>query len=241
MAKETVLSARLQSLRESRGLTQQQVVDRAFPLISSAQVLSNYENARRAPDFETLCKFASIYGVTTDYLLGVRDEENPQSKEFSEAVGLSELAISGLLSMPKDLKQQLNKIFESHYMLLFLQRMALLESSVCMASETEATLFKVISEIAEDFDADSDMALKFKATTLERASEFVKEERYARFEAIDIATKLVDYIYPLTNWDRLGSLCAYNSNTKKMEEYARAIGDGDFADFIAGKGEWSGK
>lgn len=235
------MSARLQSLRESRGLTQQQVVDRAFPLISSAQVLSNYENARRAPDFETLCKFASIYGVTTDYLLGVSDDENPQSREFSEAVGLSEFAVSMIMDMPKDNKRQLNKLLESWRLIILLASMNSLESATDLGRNAESEMFKVTSEMVKDFGADSDMGLKFKDVSSRNMSFLENDERYARFNAIDAATRIIDHIYPLTNWERLSTLCAYNSNTKNLEEHARSINEDDFADFIAGKGEWSGK
>ena len=33
--------------------------------------LSNYETGRREPDLETLAQLANLYGVTTDWLLGI--------------------------------------------------------------------------------------------------------------------------------------------------------------------------
>ena len=66
---------RLASVRKCRKITQQSVVD-SIDLISSAQVLSNYENGNRSPDYQTLVALANYYHVTTDYLLGVSNEEN---------------------------------------------------------------------------------------------------------------------------------------------------------------------
>ena len=33
--------------------------------------LSNYETGRHEPDLETLAQLANLYGVTTDWLLGI--------------------------------------------------------------------------------------------------------------------------------------------------------------------------
>ena len=90
----SILSDRLAAMRESRGLTQQNVVDMSNGLIGTIQVYSNYEKGKRNPDYETLCRLATIYGVTTDFLLGRTDEELPQIKETHETTGLSYHAIS---------------------------------------------------------------------------------------------------------------------------------------------------
>lgn len=78
----SVLSERLAKMRKNRGLTQQQVVDQSNGLIGTIQVYSNYEKGNRNPDYETLCRLATIYGVTTDFLLGRDDEEIPQIEDF---------------------------------------------------------------------------------------------------------------------------------------------------------------
>ena len=63
------------------------------------------------------------------------------------------------------------------------------------------------------------------------------QERYARFESIEAATQLIDSMFPLTNWDKLKDLCKDNELFERLEQYARSIGENDFADFIADKGE----
>lgn len=108
----SILSERLAAMRKSRGLTQQQVVDRSNGIMGTIQVYSNYEKGNRNPDYETLCQLATIYGVTTDFLLGRTDEELPQAKEFGEATGLSNHAISVFSAIP-EASHFINAIFAS--------------------------------------------------------------------------------------------------------------------------------
>lgn len=54
-------------LREDRGWTQEQTA--GFLGISRA-ALSHYEKNRREPDTDTLSKFADLFHVTVDYLVG---------------------------------------------------------------------------------------------------------------------------------------------------------------------------
>lgn len=126
---DTVLSVRLRSLRDRRGLTQQQVVDRSGKLISTTQVLSNYENGQREPSHETLCRLASIYGVTTDYLLGRTDEELPQAKSVEEMTGLSSHAISTFTNIP-DASWCVNAIISSDELQDIFREMFLIRNMV---------------------------------------------------------------------------------------------------------------
>lgn len=57
----------LAALRKEKKLGQKEL---AALLNLSVSTISNYEKGVHAPDFDTLCKMADFYGVTTDYLLG---------------------------------------------------------------------------------------------------------------------------------------------------------------------------
>ena len=59
---------RLRLLRQTKGLTQKQL---ALQLGLSNSIVSSYENGFRYPSFDVLIKIASVFGTTTDYLLGV--------------------------------------------------------------------------------------------------------------------------------------------------------------------------
>ena len=62
---------RLRELREKKRLSQQQLVDWLGLTRSS---ISNYENNTQTPPADTLVRLADIYGVSVDYLLGVKND-----------------------------------------------------------------------------------------------------------------------------------------------------------------------
>ena len=62
----------LKKLRLQEGLTQQQLADK---LGLTKSVVSYYELQERYPSPEVLIKLASIFHVTTDYLLGLEQSE----------------------------------------------------------------------------------------------------------------------------------------------------------------------
>jgi len=64
---------RLHESRERRKLKQKEVAEYLGIAVRSYQ---NYEGGQRQPDFETLVAIADYLEVTTDYLLGRRDEAN---------------------------------------------------------------------------------------------------------------------------------------------------------------------
>lgn len=231
----SVLSERLAATRESRGLTQQQVVDRSEGLIGAIQVYSNYETGKRNPDYGTLCQLATIYGVTTDFLLGRTDEELPQIKEFRVATGLSDHAISVITTLPSGATQILSSMIESLDFMLFLYRLLLFKEAKDSSSKLYETLSDIVKVASDDFHQNQGISKQMRSSIFETES----QERYARFESIEAATQLIDSMFPLTNWDKLKDLCKDNELFERLEQYARSIGENDFADFIADKGEYS--
>ena len=70
-------SERLRALRAEKGVLQ---ADVAGALMISPQSYSTYENGRE-PNYETLCRAARYFGVTTDYLMGLVEYRNAGEKE----------------------------------------------------------------------------------------------------------------------------------------------------------------
>lgn len=68
-----MLGDRLKRLRNTKGLTQQEVADR---LHMSRGTYAHYEINKRQPDYDTLQRFADFFDCTVDYLLG-REREIP--------------------------------------------------------------------------------------------------------------------------------------------------------------------
>lgn len=233
----SVLSERLAAMRKSRGLTQQQVVDRSDGLIGTIQVYSNYEKGNRNPDYETLCQLAAIYGVTTDFLLGRTDEELPQIKEFRDATGLSDYAISVITALPDDSTKVLSSMIESFDFVIFLDRLLFFKKTKDLSSKWSEILNDSVKIASDDFHQNQEISKRMKSSVSSRIFATEGQERYARFESIEAATQLIDSMFPLTNWDKLKDLCKDNELFERLEQYARSIGENDFADFLADKGE----
>jgi len=68
---------KLKELRDEKGLSAAQV---ATHLCITRRGYSNYEQGLRQPNFNILIKLAKFFDVTTDYLLGLENEDG--SKEI---------------------------------------------------------------------------------------------------------------------------------------------------------------
>jgi len=64
--------ARLRQLRIEKGLSQPQLAQRVSVTKS---VISAYENEIRMPSYDILIKLATLFHVSTDYLLGMNNEK----------------------------------------------------------------------------------------------------------------------------------------------------------------------
>ncbi len=73
---------RLKALRLSKSLTQQQLSDK---LGLTKSVISAYETDLRLPSYDVLKHIAVIFGVTTDYLLGMSKEKTIDASKLSES------------------------------------------------------------------------------------------------------------------------------------------------------------
>ena len=65
---------RLKDIREDRDLTQREVAEH---LHIRQNTYSQYENGQRGLPLDTLVKLARFFEVSTDYILGLTDEDKP--------------------------------------------------------------------------------------------------------------------------------------------------------------------
>ena len=65
-----MLGARIKELRKEFGLSQ---VELAMRMEVTKQTISNWENENIQPSIDMLVGLASVFNVTTDYLLGLDD------------------------------------------------------------------------------------------------------------------------------------------------------------------------
>lgn len=83
------MARRLLTARANKGLTRKQVAE----LIGvSDSLIGLYESAARQPSLSNLVKLASLYNVTTDYLLGCEK----QDYETVSLVGLNDSQVQAI-------------------------------------------------------------------------------------------------------------------------------------------------
>jgi len=91
---------RLRALREQKRMTQTQVAKR---LNLSKATISGYENNIKTPSVDVLIQLSILYGVTTDYLLGL------DNHEMLNITGLTDQQKELLRAVAKEFKMQQSK------------------------------------------------------------------------------------------------------------------------------------
>lgn len=91
-----MLNKRIHELRTALGWSQ---VELAKRLQISKQTVSNWENDNIQPSVDMLVRLAKLFGVTTDYLLGLEDAPR------LDVSGLSPAAVGHLTLLIQDLRE----------------------------------------------------------------------------------------------------------------------------------------
>lgn len=87
----------LRTLRRKRDMTQAEL---AKKLDVTKSVISAYENGLRLPSYDILIHISRIFGVSTDYLLGL------ERKQEIDLSGLTDEEISALLALIRAMKRR---------------------------------------------------------------------------------------------------------------------------------------
>ncbi len=88
---------KLKRLRMAKKLTQTELAER---LRLTNSVISAYEMGAKYPSFETLIKIAALFGVTTDFLLGVDERQR------LDVTGLSETNVTLVMNFIDALREK---------------------------------------------------------------------------------------------------------------------------------------
>ncbi len=62
----------LREIRKEYGMTMKELADK---IGVSESAISQYENGKREPGYETLIKLAGLFNVSADYLLGIEEND----------------------------------------------------------------------------------------------------------------------------------------------------------------------
>ncbi len=97
-------ASRLKQLRLDKNLRQEQV---AKLIGVNKSAISTYENNTRQPSFDILVRLATLYRVSTDYLLGMT---NIRSLDLSGLSDEEVAAVSELVAIMTKRNEQLNSL-----------------------------------------------------------------------------------------------------------------------------------
>ncbi|MDE6705622.1 MAG: helix-turn-helix domain-containing protein [Treponemataceae bacterium] len=89
-----MLGEQIKKLRTNKRLSQIELADK---LCVTKQSVSNWENENIMPSIEMLIRIAEIFGVTTDFLLGLSE------KHTLNTDGLTELQIAHIQTLINDI------------------------------------------------------------------------------------------------------------------------------------------
>lgn len=89
-----MLGEQIKNLRTNKRLSQ---IELANKLCVTKQSVSNWENENIMPSIEMLIRIAEIFGVTTDFLLGLSE------KHTLNTDGLTELQIAHIQTLINDI------------------------------------------------------------------------------------------------------------------------------------------
>ena len=107
-----LMKEQLQKLRKSKNLTQEDLAEVLEISLSSYQ---KYERDVISPSYDTLCKIADFYGVTTDYLLGRKIGEPETIDKLVGEFNMSALEkeiLDNYLSLPSDMRCDLMEFLQ---------------------------------------------------------------------------------------------------------------------------------
>lgn len=93
----TAFGENLKTLRTARGLTQKELGDRVG---LSKAVISKYENALGYPTLDMVITLAAFFGVTTDHLLGVKNQKT------ADVSGLTDWQLNAVLTVINAFKHE---------------------------------------------------------------------------------------------------------------------------------------
>ena len=88
-----VIGKRIKALRRSRNWTQTELAERSN---LERKSIIRYENGQNIPGGRALSSLSSVFGVTTDYLLGLSDDPYPIPASESALTALELEAIQAL-------------------------------------------------------------------------------------------------------------------------------------------------
>ncbi len=120
-----IFAEKLKETRKAKGFTQETLANSGSFLVEKSPACklpttsggwASYESGRTEPNLEGLANISKLLGVSSDYLLDLSNEMQPNAKEFEQKTGLSELSVASLMSLCEEGEEMvdcLNSLLES--------------------------------------------------------------------------------------------------------------------------------
>jgi len=182
-----VVSSRLVRARRAAGFREWEVSQHLGH--ANLTMISLFENGRRAPSLRNLVMLASMYGVTTDYLLGLTDDLGLSPEEGNQAllVGIIKGSLSGHMERFVDAISRATAITVEGIG----KDRALLERLAEMAEELSGALQTIQRHHGSVFEQ-----LRGGATLLRLVGE-LNEVLSSRIQRKQLEKRLADYEHPV--------------------------------------------
>lgn len=196
-----VFHTRLKELKEQSDLTQAKIAEQ---LGITPQAFSYIVNGRE-PSYEVLTKIASLFNVSTDWLLGVSEIKTPDAdvRMVAEYTGLREKSINylhTLISSPINSDNEfvsfLNEIFENPSFQLMLYNLYSFRTSI-MGTRLYWKLWNIVHP--KDSPTSTDERLILEAQLSELIQQTVNEGKYSEevLDALCIQSEILSSNSPL--------------------------------------------
>lgn len=99
------MGEKIKSIRLEKGLTQDELAKHLG--IKNRSTIASWESGISSPDYETLKKIAVMFGVTTDYIIGLVDEKKEKANVlFSLVDGTTIEDLGEMMSILEPQEQQ---------------------------------------------------------------------------------------------------------------------------------------
>ncbi len=200
--KETFAS-RLKEIRKDRNYTQfgfgeslriyKDDEDLEVRIPTSEKGYGLYEIGSRKPSLDGLVAICKILGVSSDYLLGLSDEQIPSAKEFQKETGLSESAMTNIIRFKDypEIMSCINQFLASEDFINIICN-TLVAKSPSMTINTPDDIKERVSESAGLFNIATGQKKIITNEHITLTGQRLKE--WALWQASQIATNLINTI-----------------------------------------------
>lgn len=221
--------SRLSEIMKERKVSQEKL---AAALGVKRQTVSLYKTGQSSPNAEQLCKIASFFEVSADWLLGISDVKSVDHdiRAIHEITGLNETALNYLID--REQKQlyfsvgvdfvsgevkAINEIMGVDNGRGFLREMHQFGFQRAEYRDFAESQVHDLEKIVTEHNMSKLDAFPYASDVRKELFTKKKTESYERFNLIELFVKLIDKLYPAVDWDYYEAIC---DKLDGMDEYS---------------------